>query len=112
MYTHNKAADEYCRRIMKMFVHNRNPYLYLNTDAGNDYVSLFFRTATHLVIVWVLPGACGLIFVVSVFTVMQEYTWAVLGNDVSNYIIVNFLDNVQRSSIRFWKPRVFVARLF
>ena len=51
MYTHNKAADEYCRRIMKMFVHNRNPYLYLNTDAGNDYVSLFFRTATHLVIV-------------------------------------------------------------
>jgi len=90
MNTHDKAADEYCRRITKMFVHNRSPYLYLNTDAANDYFSLFFRTTTHLVILWVPPGACGLIFVVSVCTVMQEYIWAVLGNDVSTYIIVYF----------------------
>lgn len=90
----DEHAWQGCWRMLQahyeMFLHNRSPYLYLNTDAGNDYVSLFFRTATHLVILWVLPGACGLIFVVSVCTVMQEYTWAVLGNDISIHIIVNF----------------------
>ena len=106
----DNAADEYCRRIMTMFMHNLSPYQYLNTGTGNDYVSLFFRTATHLVIVWLLPGARGLIFVVPVCTVMQEYAWAVFRNDVMNFIIVSFLDNVQRSSVSFWKPRVFVIR--
>ena len=89
MNTHDNAADEYCRRIMKMFIHNRSPHQYLNTGTGNDYVSLFFRTATHLVILWLLPRACGLIFIVPVCTIMQEYAWAVFRNDVSNLIIVN-----------------------
>jgi len=111
MKTHDNAADEYCRNIKKTFIHNRSLYQYLNTGTGNDYVSLFFRTATHLVIVWLLPGVCGLIFNVPVCTIIQEYAWAVFRNDLSNFIIVSFLDNIQRFSIRFWKPRVFFIRL-
>jgi hypothetical protein len=77
MNAHDNAADECCRRIVKMFIHNRSPDKYLNTDTGNGYFSLFFRTATHLVTVWLILAACNVICFAPVSTVMQEYAWVV-----------------------------------
>lgn len=46
--THDNVADEYCRRIMTMFIHNRCPYQYLNflpyCDPFSNYMTATWGT--------------------------------------------------------------------